>query len=450
MNTKNTTVTLFNPLQDSLGHSEYVYQRQFVNDQASMDTLHISVSIPMSPVASPPGLSRLSLYGLRSHNESAVCSRCQGMFYCVDGLPWTGCGHWYCQKCAEQVVNLNLSHFNEMPKCCVDKCGHKLDPVHFHGIARHMIQALDHKYHGHRLNMHNTEEHVHSTLLFHGFLRESWPSDRKVLPSDVIGIILDYFKFTYYASFNRGRFDSGRAGKKVVKWSGVDEANRLCDAKNFEMVLDFQMLRKRQVQCAKCRQYHPKDTIVHWTGCHHPFCRDCVTNHFSKSAASIWKDMIPQCPLECCHEELSKYAYEQAGFLEETQRGEVPLRTKMRDLMYSKHGGGFYCAHCRHWHGDQDAVRWSCGHRYGKWCALQMLTEVIPTCSYMDTVISTLRGFECLPRCEAIVGVTENKGCIEPKYCMASLRVEEARAFGTCDHGPSDYNDGLASRQTFK
>jgi len=381
-----------------------------------------------------------------SRDTSATCSRCQQVHYRADGLEWTGCGHWVCKKCVEQVVNVNLSLRNEVPRCQVDDCHHKLDPVHFHSITRNMLQALDLKYSGHRLKMGNIEEHVHASLLFQGFVRESWPSEAGLLPGDVMGIIFDYFKFTYYVSFNRSRFErdqgnnqvSGDQRSVVVRSAqpGVDEATRLCDALTFEMILDFQSLRRKQVLCVKCNKYHPQDMIVRWTDCHHAFCGDCIINHFLESSTSIWTDMVPRCPLSDCHCELSMHTYEQTGFLEEAHRNEVPLRTKMRDLMYSKYGGGFYCAHCRHWHGDQDAVRWSCGHRYGKWCALQMLTEVIPTCSYG---YFSSPWYNCVPRCEAIVGVTEKDGAIQPQYCCAPLREQDARTFGTCDHRPNSY-----------
>ncbi len=190
--------------------------------------------------------------------------------------------------------------------------------------------------------------------------------------------------------------------------------------------------------------------IVHWAGCHHTLCVQCVIQHFRDEAQQIVdKGQLPQCPVAECKEEVSMftlktswYANPKVNFpwdssLNSSVGGDLGVHAKLRELLHSKHGTGFYCAHCHEWHANEEGVAWSgCGHRYGRTCALKMVQEVIGDPTNMNTDPSwqySLSKRPLVPRCEAIVGVL-NQGHptlpIQPKYCIAALQETEAAMVG--------------------
>ena len=112
--------------------------------------------------------------------------------------------------------------------------------------------------------------------------------------------------------------------------------------------------------------------------------------------------------------------------------GDLGVKSKLKELLYSKHGTGFYCAHCHEWHGNEEAVSWrTCGHLFGRECALQIVNEVIPDSTGNPAMASWSSNREPLiPRCEAIVGVFQHTQPMQPKYCITPLQEAEAVAMG--------------------
>jgi len=196
--------------------------------------------------------------------------------------------------------------------------------------------------------------------------------------------------------------------------SKIQTQCRICEGNKVTMALDFTKLCNKQSLCSQCNLFFPNDQMMHWSGCHHPVCLDCVRTAIRGQKYHHQHPLripVPVCSVAGCEEKLT-------------------LKTLNRIPGTEPHG---HCPGCKHYVPATMLVPWSsCGHPVCSECAvLQIQTttmlDQIATCPVdgccaeitMHTVNTTILALSMTGHLKArLQTLIDRKSMFRCAYCL--------------------------------